>query len=161
MKDYRILEIVDIFADLSEEQLELIFEICQEEDYIKGQVIFEENTPSQEIFIIMEGEVAIEVNLGSSETAPGNRGYQQIAFLERGQSFGEIALVDQGLRSATARCKSTGCSVLVINRDNFMRLLGENPKMGFIVMSNLAADLCLKIRRTTFLVRETLLYSRK
>lgn len=161
MKKAQILEMVDIFSDLEQEHLDLIYRLCKEESYLKGQIIFEENTPSQEIFIILDGEVDIQVNADSQNAGADSQSYQKITTLERGQSFGEIALVDQGLRSATARCSSENCKLLVIDRNEFMDLLKDNLEIGFTVMSNLAADLCLKFRRTTFLVRETLLYSKQ
>ena len=98
----------------------------------------------------MEGEV--EVVVGS------HGGSRRIALLQKGQTFGEIALVDQGLRSASVRCITETCRVFLIDRDDFIRLLKTNLDMGFSVMYNLAADLCLRIRQTTYLVRDSLLY---
>ena len=157
MTNVQTLELVEIFTDLKPEQLELIYNICTEEIYQKSQVIFEENTPSREIFVILKGEVDILVNVGKSNSSAIEES-KKITTLRVGQSFGEIALVDQGLRSATARCASDSCKLLVINRDDFMNLLQSHQEIGFQVMSNLASDLCFKIRQTTFLVRETLLY---
>lgn len=148
----------DIFSDLNAAQLERIYQICQRQDFYQGDIIFEENSPSQEIYIILEGEVEILVN-----PDPFHREGQEphcITRLRRGQSFGEVALVDQGLRSAAARCGSPTCNLLVIDRDRFIDLLRSDLKIGFVVLYNLAADLCLKIRRTTFVVRENLLYGK-
>jgi CRP-like cAMP-binding protein len=77
--------------------------------------------------------------------------------LRRGQSFGEIALVDEGVRSATAKSNERNCKLLMITRGDFMRLLNEDLEMGFTVMQNVAADLCFKIRNTNLKVREALL----
>jgi signal-transduction protein with cAMP-binding, CBS, and nucleotidyltransferase domain len=57
-----ILEQVDIFEDLSSSQLDLIGEICQEQSHDQDEVIFEENTPSREFFIIADGEVDIQID---------------------------------------------------------------------------------------------------
>lgn len=153
MSDFRILELVDIFSDLTPRQLKKIFAICKERSAVRGDFIVEQNTPSSEIYFIISGEIEILVN--SEDDAQPKR----IALLRTGQLFGEIALVDQGLRSASARCLSESCRLLEIARDDFLGLLRSDQKMGFQVLYNLAADLCLKIRRTTFLVREDLLYS--
>ncbi len=161
----KILSLIEIFSDLSQAQLDLIYKICREESYIKGQVIFEEHSPSKEIFIIVEGVVDILVNTGKwediTEITSEVPASQRITTLERGQSFGEIALVDAGLRSASAICASENCKLLVINRDDFMDLMRSHLDIGFVVMYNLASALCTKIRSTTFRVREGLIYSSK
>jgi CRP-like cAMP-binding protein len=73
-----------------------------------------------------------------------------IGTLGRGQSFGEVALVDQGLRSATVRCATETCRVLEISRNDLLELLRNYPDIGFKVMYNLAADICLKFRQATY-----------
>jgi CRP/FNR family transcriptional regulator, cyclic AMP receptor protein len=156
MASFQILELVDIFSDLNEKQLEQIFKLCTERIYTQGEMIFEENSPSNEIYLILEGEVEILVNPDPFKHT-GEEPHR-ITKHSQGQSFGEVALVDQGLRSAAARCASMRCRLLVIDRKKFMKLLKSDLQMGFTVMQNLAADLCLKIRRTTFAVRESLLY---
>jgi CRP/FNR family cyclic AMP-dependent transcriptional regulator len=158
MTNTYVLEQVDIFVDLTPEQLTLIDQICSEKSFNQGEVIFEENSPSREFCIIMDGEVEIQVDpdtIGDGTTDA----YQPstIAVLRRGQSFGEVAIVDPGVRSASARCRSETCKLLVIDRDDFLKLLKDDYQMGFIVMRNFAADLALKIRQTNLLVRESLM----
>ena len=80
-----------------------------------------------------------------------------IAVLRRGQSFGEVAIVDPGVRSASAKCGSDTCKLLAIDRGKFLELLTRDYQMGYIVMRNFAADLALKIRQTNLLVRESLM----
>lgn len=158
MSKAQVLEDIDIFADLNSEQLEQIYRICKRKEFKQHEIIFEENSPSKEIYVILDGEVEILVN-----PDPLHRDGHElhcIARLSHGQCFGEVALVDQGLRSATARCGSEACKLLVLDRDRFLRLLREDLQIGFTVLYNLAADLCLKIRRTTFAVRENLLYGK-
>ncbi|MBN2147756.1 MAG: cyclic nucleotide-binding domain-containing protein [Anaerolineales bacterium] len=158
MSSADILLDVDIFADLNQAQLERIYTICTPEHYHQGDMIFDENSPSKEIYIILEGTVHILVN-----PDPFHREGQEphcISRLSHGQCFGEVALVDQGLRSAAAQCGSPTCKLLVIDRDHFLDLLRSDLDMGFTILYNLATDLCLKIRRTTFVVRENLLYGK-
>ena len=88
-------------------------------------------------------------------------GMATIATLRRGQSFGEVALVDQGLRSATARCAADNTHLLILPRDRLIGLCDADPALGYRVMRNLAADLALKIRGTGLLIREELLYGRR
>jgi len=84
-----------------------------------------------------------------------------IATLGRGQCFGEVALVDQGLLSASARSASHETRLLIIPRQSLMDLCERDPALGFRLMRNLAADLATKIRNTDLLIREELLYSQR
>jgi CRP/FNR family cyclic AMP-dependent transcriptional regulator len=158
MTSIQILEKVDIFSDLNQEQLTLILDICREVVYFQGETIFPENSPSTEFYVILEGEIAIQVNPDLVSKVQEHHKPGTIAVLYPGQSFGEIALVDQGLRSASAVCNTMYCKALSIRREDLMNLLEIDPKMGFIVMSNLARDLCFKIRLSNLNWREALLY---
>lgn len=153
-----VLDQVDIFMDLTPEQLSLVDDMCREESYKQGDVIFEENSPSREFYVILDGEVEIQVD---PDTITAGRTDEHkpttIAVLRRGQSFGEVALVDPGVRSASAKCGTPACKVLVIDREDFLQLLTNDYQMGFLVMRNFAVDLALKIRQTNLLVRESLL----
>ena len=157
MVDAQILERIDIFCDLTREQLERIFTVCQQVVYFRGELIFAENSPSTEIYVILDGEVAIEIDPDLVGAGDRHQPPDTIAILRPGQSFGEIALVDQGLRSASARCNTMLCKVLVISRQDLMGLLKEDHEMGFIIMGNLARDLCLKLRLSNLNMREALL----
>jgi CRP/FNR family cyclic AMP-dependent transcriptional regulator len=146
MKEAQILEIVDIFSDLNLNQLDQIYQICTQRTVKKGEVIVREHTPSTEIYIILEGEVEIILEKNGLKNTQEKR----IGILDRGQSFGEVALVDQGLRTATVRCISETCRLLEIDRDHFLKFLKGKPEIGFTVLYNLAADICLKFREASF-----------
>ncbi|HLB48930.1 MAG TPA: cyclic nucleotide-binding domain-containing protein [Anaerolineales bacterium] len=157
-----ILKQADIFFELTPTQLELVASLCQERRLNTGDLIFEENTPSDELYIIAQGEIEIQVDpsLVADDTARLT-GPVTIATLRRGQSFGEVALVDQGLRSASAKCAQHNTYLLVIPRDKLMNLCDTYPQLGYRLMRNLAADLALKIRNTDMLIREELLYGNR
>jgi CRP/FNR family cyclic AMP-dependent transcriptional regulator len=154
----RILETVDLFQDLSAAQLAKIGMLCREAVFLQGEVIFPEGSSSEDFYVILEGEVSIKVNPDLISASPQNREPGSIAILYTGQSFGEIALVDQGVRSASAVCLSVACKTLVINCEDFKSLLKHDPAMGLIIMTNLATDLCTKIRLSNLNLREGLLY---
>lgn len=150
----------DIFDELSTTQLELISSITGERHYQAGDVIFEENTPGDEMYIIANGEVEIQVD-PSLIDGDNKDGAHTIAVLRRGQSFGEVSLVDQGLRSASARCSQSDTHLIVIPRDKLMLLCDTYTQLGYKLMRNLAADLAMKIRHTDLQVREQLTWADK
>lgn len=157
MQRVNILRQVDIFHELNEKQLEQIGQICEERVCQIGAVIFEENTASDELYVIADGLVDIRVDPGMLGT-PSETGPTTIATLRRGQTFGEVALVDQGLRSASARCAANNTKLLVINRDAVIALCDQDFKMGYILMRNIAADLSFKLRSTDLMVRQQVLW---
>ena len=154
-----ILKQADIFYELTPTQLELIASLCAERRANTGEMIFMENSGSDELYVIAQGEVEILVDPSLvGDGVVGSPGSLTIATLRRGQSFGEVALVDEGLRSASARCAQHNTHLLVIPRDKLMVLCDAHPQLGYRLMRNLAADLALKIRSTDLRIREQLLY---
>jgi CRP/FNR family cyclic AMP-dependent transcriptional regulator len=160
VKPVSVLRQADIFADISPAQLELVASLCQIRSVPEGEIVFEENTASDELYVIAEGEVEILVD-PALVGRPGDRsgGPSAIARLRRGQSFGEIALVDQGLRSASARSASQNTQLVVIPRDRLILLCESDPVLGYRLMRNLAADLAIKLRNTDLQLRAGLLDS--
>ena len=144
MVRWSILRAVDAFNGLTDEQLEKVALRCEELALEQGSIILNESDQSDEIYIVAEGEVEISIKTGDT-TRPGGSELSIIR-LGAGQIFGEMALIDQGLRSATVRCVTTPTRVLVIQHEDFMALCEEDGRLGFIVMRNVAADLCFKLR---------------
>jgi CRP-like cAMP-binding protein len=159
VKDFvNILKRTDIFYDLNEEQLGLVAELCHETQFRMGEMIFEEQSASDELYVIARGEVEILVDPSIIEAMPVAPRPVTIATMRAGQAFGEIALVDQGLRSAGARSAADNTRLLVIPRATLLKLCDEHPELGYRVMRNVAADLSLKMRGADLTIREQLLW---
>jgi CRP-like cAMP-binding protein len=155
-----ILRRIDIFYDLSPSQQEKLAAICSEAEYGTGELIFEENTPGRQLFVIASGQV--EIQLDPSLIRPGGRGQGQgrttIATLRTGQTFGEVTLVDRGLRTASACSAADRTHLLILPRDELLELCDEDPELGYRLMRNIAAELAFKIRGTDLMIREQLLW---
>ena len=144
----------DIFYQFTPTQLELVANLCQEVSFAEGDIIFRENSSSKELYVIIQGEVDILFNSNEMD----KKGDTVIARLRQGQSFGEVALVDEGLRSASARAAENDTKLLVIGRDKLVMLCETYPHLGYRLMYNLAADLAMKIRNSGLRIRDQLLY---
>lgn len=151
-----ILKQSDIFYQFTATQLGLVANLCGEVVFNEGAVIFSENSGSKELYVIAQGEVDIVVHRNAQGEEDKNG--VAVARLRRGQSFGEVALVDEGLRSASARAALKDTRLLVIPRDKLVMLCETYPPLGYRLMYNLAADLALKIRNTDLQIRERVLY---
>ncbi len=146
----------DIFYQFTPTQLELVANLCQEVVFNNGDLIFQENSGSKELYVIAQGEVDILISRGN--TGSLEKKETAVARLRRGQSFGEVALVDEGLRSASARASQKDTRLLVLQREKLIILCETYPQLGYRLMYNLAADLAMKIRNTDLRIREQLLY---
>ncbi|MBN1876820.1 MAG: cyclic nucleotide-binding domain-containing protein [Anaerolineae bacterium] len=153
-----ILRQVDIFYEFPQEHLSKIAEVCHEVTYQKGEIIVQENTPSNELYIIAEGtvEIILDPRLLSAQSSLVEP--STIATLWPGQTFGEIGLVDRGMRSASARSAVDGTLLLAIGRDELLHLCDADHSFGYMLMRNIASDLAFKIRNTDLLLRERLLW---
>ncbi len=152
-----ILKDADIFYNLSVEQLERIEAICARVTFPQGTIIFQENSFGDDMYIVARGEIEIMVDpamLGLETTA----GAKTVATLRKGQVFGEVAMVDKGLRSASAQVVKGDAHLLVIKRADMMTLCEQDYKLGYMLMRNIAADLAFKIRGADLMVREQLLW---
>jgi len=135
-----LLKQVSIFSGLSDEQLMHIANLCREVTHNKGDIIVREKESSSDLYIIREGTV--EVVLGT----PSMPGPMPLIHLGKGQIFGEVALVDRGLRSATVNAMTDNTVLYAISRDDFIELCDKDTHIGYIVMGNIAADLSFKLR---------------
>jgi CRP-like cAMP-binding protein len=148
----RELADADLFLDWDELLLELIASIATERRYGLHDLIFDENSDSGELYIIAEGAVEIQVNPGMVRTGIQN-GRQTIAVLRRGQNFGEVSLLDEGRRSAAAVSAHNGTRLIILPRDKLNMLCDNVPRLGYLLMRSLAADLAMKIRSTDHEIR--------
>ena len=154
---FRQLQEADVFYGLDPDQLAKIQAICTQVTLEQGTVIFEENSPGDELYVVIRGAVDVQVDpktLGLATDA----GPTTIATLRQGQAFGELVLVDQGLRSASARVATNKTRLFVIKRNDLISLCEQDYKLGYLIMRNIAAEMAFKIRGTDLIVREQLLW---
>lgn len=157
MQLLNIIRQADIFYGISKENLTRVVDVCQACEYKKGDIVVKENTPSNELYIITEGvvEIVIDPSLlgGPSDAEPA-----VVAILWPGQTFGEVGLVDRGMRSASARAASDDTKLQAIKREDLIHLCEEDRYFGYLLMRNIASDLAFKIRNTDLMLRERLLW---
>ena len=157
-KYINFLKETELFYNLTQEQLEQVETICEVVDYDKGTVIVAESSREDELYLILRGEAEVLIDPSLVQTRQTTTTEPHIvSILRRGQSFGEIALVDQGVRSASVRCSLRNTRMLRIARQRLLDLCETNPQLGYRVLFNLAADLAQKIRNSDLRIREALL----
>ncbi len=120
---------------LSNMEINFLASLSKETQMQPGQVIFHEGDAGDEMYVVLDGKVMI------SKFIPG-AGEEALAFLERGDYFGEMALIDQQPRSADAKASSDGAVLLAIPREVLEGLLDIHKVSSLrllTILSNLIA----------------------
>ena len=137
------LKRIEMFIGLSDKMLDEVTELATIETYQANSTIIERNSPPLSFYIIQEGTV--EIITGPEEQIRNRRGGGVVVTLGKGQSFGEMGLVDNGARSATVKA-GTNTKLLSINCKKFVDLCETDTGLGYNVMRNIAIDLSFKLR---------------
>ena len=133
-----LLRRVQLFADLNSSEIEQLAAICTPIEAGHGDTIIQQNTTGTEMYIVATGEVEVYIQ--------GLNNARSLVLLGEGQVVGEMALIDQGYRSASVRATKRGAVLYKIERDVFYDLCNTNTHIGFLVMRNLAVDIAFKLR---------------
>ncbi|MBN1259462.1 MAG: cyclic nucleotide-binding domain-containing protein [Anaerolineae bacterium] len=159
MQRDRVLGRADIFRGLASAHLEKLAAVCHDLTFQKGEIIVQQNAPSDELYIIVKGAVDIVIDPALLDVDLTDvSGPVMIVTLGRGQTFGEIGLVDLGLRSATARAASKETQLFSIRRADLLQLCESDFELGYHLMRNIASELAFKIRNTDLMLRAQLLW---
>lgn len=118
---------------LSSLEINLLSTMSREIQLEPGQTIFREEEPADALYVILSGSVMI------NKFIPG-AGDEALAFLGRGDYFGEMALLDDEKRSAGAKAHEEGATVLLIPRDVVLSLL-DIEKVSSLRLLKLFCDM--------------------
>ena len=131
------LKQVSIFSSLGNQRLEEISAITSKKSFDKNEVVFSRGDSGNTLFIMISGAVKVSlIDANGKETI--------LNILYEHDFFGEMALLDGHLRSATATALEP-VTVLTIRREDFIRCIKENP----LAVLHIILDLCCRLRKTS------------
>lgn len=122
-----MLSAIPLFEELSPRELDAVQRLLHRRDYVAGESVFQQGEPGLGMYIISRGTVSIQ-------SEPSGR---ELVQLTDGDFFGEIALLNEVIRTATARAK-TDCTLLSLFQPDLLSLLERNPRLGVKVLLALA-----------------------
>lgn len=131
---FRLLERVEIFSGLTQQELMELLEAAEKCTFEAGESIVREGSTGSFLYVIIDGRVAV---LKSGQTGRAT----ELAQLEAGDSFGEMSLVDQGARSASVVALAP-CILLRLSENACWRHLPGSAK----IFRNIARILSHRLR---------------
>ncbi len=135
-----LLSKVFIFSSLSEEELLMILDEMETKILPKGSILFREGDPGKEMFLILSGTIVVSVR-----TPDG--GDVAIAELSTGEFLGEMSIIEDAPRSATATAREE--TVLkILKGTTFSRFLTDSPVTASAIMERMLVSTCGRLHNT-------------
>jgi len=139
---------LELFSSLSDEEIDILVKHSKIRSLDEDEALFHQGDDGDFFAIVMEGR--IEIAKHTKKDTP-----VALASLSRGDTLGEMALIDQETRSASAIATEPS-SVLVLSRKSFDLLVNQYPRCGTKLLRKIASILCSHIRETSKLFAETI-----
>lgn len=137
------LKNIPLFRNLPTEILSQLAAVIKQENYPDSAVIFEENSVGDCLYILTAGEILIQKRI-SEKTGK----YKILSTLQRGDFFGEMALLESVPRSAAAVAKGE-VSVLRLNREDFQNIISGDPEVARKCFLAICQNLGKRLRVTS------------
>ncbi len=131
---------IALFKGLGQSHIERVAHITEELELKKGQVLFREGEPGDRIFAILDGKIRI------SRQIPGV-GEEALAILGPGDYFGEMAIIDDDVRSGDALAHSK-CRLLSLSKAAIQDLMFTDLALSHEVLWNLVRTLSERLRKS-------------
>lgn len=128
----------DLFQEQKLSSLEINFlsTLSKERRLAGGEVLFREGEKGKDLYVVLDGRVMISKNIAGA-------GEEALGFIERGDYFGEMALIDDKPRSADAKADENGAVVLAIPSGVLERIL-DMKKVSSIRLLKILCGLVAK-----------------
>ena len=133
-----LLQTMPIFGAIKDETLNFLLERAKDVDVAKDEYFFRENDQGSSMFVLEQGSVAV-LKSWVDQT-------QRLASLNRGDCFGEMALIEMGARSASVQAVED-CSAIEISIDILHELYQHDLEQFTIIQMNMSREVCRRLRK--------------
>lgn len=135
-----LLAEIPLFNDLDYEESDIIGKVLDLRSVKPGTVIYAQGEHADSMCCVVRGELEV-VRQGK------DGGERVLTTLTKGDSVGEMAIIDGLTRSATIRAKSEA-RVLILKREDFNRLIKQYPHISIKILKQIARLLSMNLRKT-------------
>lgn len=126
------------FAKLPGKYLKLLMKIVHYREYDTNECIFYQGDPGVGLYIVKEGSVKIVLECENDET-------RELASFEPGEFFGDMALLEEAARSATAIATSN-TKLAVIFKADLDEFIDRFPAQGVNILRGLSQIIAARLR---------------
>jgi CRP-like cAMP-binding protein len=137
---------VHLFNEFTETDLRTLAVVCYQQSFDQGHILFAEGEPGDALYLVTSGAVRLVKSSPRGEE-------QELAVMGTGDFFGEMALVDEGPRSATAIVQRHG-ALLVLPKAQLDRLLEEDHEFALKLYKIFTKTLCERLRHANVKMAE-------
>src|SRR5690606_39040274 len=131
-----VLKGMQLFRYLSYKELVRVMNITETRDFSPGDAVIREGEPGDAMYVVLSGRVRL------------HKGDVTVAELDKGQHFGEMALVDRTQRSLTATAIDDA-RLLLIRRKDFYAIIKKEPSLSVKLLWSFVQVLAERLRKTT------------
>ncbi len=147
MNNKNFLQNIKLFSDLSSEEIEIIEKALKLVTYKAKEVIFEEDSSGNELFLLYEGQVCISKKTSFIDNQSNINKTLIKLKAEDFPFFGEVGLLGKQLRTATVTAV-TDCKLYTIDHDNFVKIIKEHHHIGVVVLWEISHKLAQILEKT-------------
>jgi len=140
MEDIKLLRKIPLFKEFRVTELMNVAMVAEEVQYAAGELVFKEKSQGDALYVIRKGKVRVCKRDGFGDE-------QVLAYLEQGEYFGEMCLVDKARRSASVFA-DTDTELLKIKRTDFRNLIAGDKEIERKFYKSFSEVLCERLRIT-------------
>ncbi|MBI2118987.1 MAG: Crp/Fnr family transcriptional regulator [Elusimicrobia bacterium] len=129
---YALLRKVSLLKGISSKTLNKIAQFAQFNSFKKGEEIFSKDSSGECLYVLVNGRVKIYTSIGAHS--------KTFALLDPGDFFGEMALLGEPIRSASAKAILSS-ELLILDRKDFQKFLQEDNFLSLKVLRTLCSRL--------------------
>ena len=138
-----------VFQDLTKDEIAMLKNLLLPQIYQKGQTIFKQGDPGDAMYFIAKGSVDILIDIGDTHL-PHTKRVQSIT---SGTFFGEFALLQKGLRTATV-IASSDLICYRLSKEAFENLILESSHLSVTLLANISKILSKRLAFINRLISE-------
>ncbi len=145
----QVLRQCQVFATLTDAELEKIVSLAAEKEYEAGATICQERDTAEELFVIEEGKVALQTTFPMAQAQTGRK--VTVDVVTRGEIAGWSVVVEPYIYTFTAICLQKA-KLMAINGTKLRALLQDNNHIGYEVLKGLIKVIAARLDDTRHLL---------
>ena len=133
-----LLQTMPIFGAINDDTLKFLVDRAKDVNVAKDDFFFRENDEGSSMFVLEEGQVAVLKSwVGQSKN---------LAYLNKGDCFGEMALIEMGARSASVQA-TEDCTAIEVSINILHELYQHDLEQFAIIQMNMSREVCRRLRK--------------